>query len=238
VNFSEAKEPMNGDNRVPVLAEEIKRAHAGVYDAAKTAAERAIEAGRALLEAKSLVKHGEWLSWLKQHCELPERTAQFYMHIAKLGLDSATVVDLGLKGAAKAIVLQYPYPNPFEDGPEEVQREWHVFLLMGVRAGMACEGAYHYCEWLVRVGWESPSAWLTEEGDRYCECRGMTGRPSQSRAEWLCLLDEYRERPLSDIKAEIKQTETNWQERVAAGHAVVIKPPKPRKRHKARSTLR
>jgi hypothetical protein len=51
-------------DRLPVLAAEIKRAHAGVEDAAKTAAERAIEAGAALLEAKALVKHGQWLPWL------------------------------------------------------------------------------------------------------------------------------------------------------------------------------
>ncbi len=82
---------MTGSNRLPVLAEEIKRAHTGVMDAAKTAAERAIEAGHALIEAKSLVKHGLWLPFLRDHCELTQRTAQLYLKIAKLGLESATV---------------------------------------------------------------------------------------------------------------------------------------------------
>ena len=86
---------MTGSNRLPVLAEEIKRAHIGVMDAAKTVAERAIEAGNALIEAKSLVKHGEWLPFLKEHCALPERTAQLYMKIARLDLEPATVADLG-----------------------------------------------------------------------------------------------------------------------------------------------
>ena len=58
-------------NRLPVLAAEIRAAHTGVLDAAKTAAERSIEAGRALLEAKELVKHGEWGAWLKEHCSTP-----------------------------------------------------------------------------------------------------------------------------------------------------------------------
>ena len=55
-------------NRLPILADEIKLAHGGVMDAAKTAAERAIEAGNALIEAKSLVKHGQWLQFLRDHC--------------------------------------------------------------------------------------------------------------------------------------------------------------------------
>jgi hypothetical protein len=83
-------------NRLPVLAAEIRRAHADVQDAAKTAAERAIAAGHTLIEAKQLVKHGEWLPWLKEHCELAERTAQTYMRIARSGMKSATVADLGL----------------------------------------------------------------------------------------------------------------------------------------------
>ena len=51
--------PSLGDNRLPLLAEEIRLAHLRVLDAAKTAAERAIQAGRALLEAKELVRHGQ-----------------------------------------------------------------------------------------------------------------------------------------------------------------------------------
>ncbi len=60
-------------NRLPVLAEEIKRAHTGVMDAAKTAAERAIEAGHALIEAKSLVKHRQWLPLRKRRARQFDR---------------------------------------------------------------------------------------------------------------------------------------------------------------------
>ena len=41
-----------GNNRLAVLAAEVTAAHAGVLAAAKTAAERAIEAGQALIEGK------------------------------------------------------------------------------------------------------------------------------------------------------------------------------------------
>ena len=47
---------VNGSsNRLPVLAQEIKAAHEGVQDAARTAAERALEAGRALIEAETVL---------------------------------------------------------------------------------------------------------------------------------------------------------------------------------------
>src|SRR5215831_4420357 len=98
-----------GSNRLPILAGEIRKAHADVQDAAKTAAQRAIDAGHALIEAKELVAHGQWLPWLRENCALAERTAQLYMKIAKSGLESATVADLGLQGAAGAIIGYIDY---------------------------------------------------------------------------------------------------------------------------------
>src|SRR5215831_1471661 len=92
-----------GSNRLPILAGEIRKAHAGVQDAAKTAAQRAIDAGHALIEAKELVGHGEWLPWLRENCALADRTARLYMQIARSGVNSATVADLGLQAAAKVI---------------------------------------------------------------------------------------------------------------------------------------
>ncbi len=40
-------------NRLPVLAAEIRRAHADIQESAKTTAEHAIEAGHALIEANT-----------------------------------------------------------------------------------------------------------------------------------------------------------------------------------------
>lgn len=39
----------------------------------------AIAAGVKLIEAKRLLPHGEWLPWLRMHCELSERAAQYHM---------------------------------------------------------------------------------------------------------------------------------------------------------------
>src|SRR4051812_38894664 len=91
-----------GSNRLVMLAAEVADAHAGVGSAAVTRATRALEAGRALIEAKSLLKHGRWLPWLKDNCGLPERTAQLYMKLAELDLRPELIAALGMEQAAQS----------------------------------------------------------------------------------------------------------------------------------------
>ena len=111
---------MTESNRLPILAEEIKLAHSGVQDAAQTATERAIEAGHALTEAKALVKHGEWLPWLKTNCLLSERTAQAYMRLVRKHGEfekgkAQRVADLPVREAMKAIAeTRGECPDPAE----------------------------------------------------------------------------------------------------------------------------
>lgn len=88
-----------GSNRLPALASEIREAHAAVTIATKEASQRALDAGRALAEAKALVGHGGWLGFLTD-VGMPERTAQRYMRLATSGLESDTVSDLGGPTAA------------------------------------------------------------------------------------------------------------------------------------------
>src|SRR3954452_16779988 len=92
-----------GDNRLAVLAVDIKQAHADVKASAMTVATRAIDAGNALIEAKGLLKHGRWKKWLSENVSMSERTAQRYMQVARSGLKSATVAVLGIRGASESI---------------------------------------------------------------------------------------------------------------------------------------
>jgi hypothetical protein len=86
------------------LANKIREAHRAVLDATKNVVARAITAGEALLEAKTKLGHGQWLPWVKERCDLSERTAQRYMNLAenkiKLGdllrEKSARLADLTL----------------------------------------------------------------------------------------------------------------------------------------------
>jgi Protein of unknown function (DUF3102) len=89
-------------NRLPVLADEVRRTHAEARTAARFSAEKAIEAGHLLIEAKASVEHGGWLPWLKQ-TGLSERTARDYMQLARSGIKSATVADLGLRATLRRL---------------------------------------------------------------------------------------------------------------------------------------
>jgi hypothetical protein len=61
------------------LARRINTSHVAAIQAAGAAIEFAIECGRALIEAKSLVGHGNWLPWLKENTTVSYRTASRWM---------------------------------------------------------------------------------------------------------------------------------------------------------------
>jgi hypothetical protein len=63
-------------NSLADLAARIRAEHEAVIIFMKKGLERAIRAGELLLEAKAQIgKHGQWLPWLREHCQVPERTA-------------------------------------------------------------------------------------------------------------------------------------------------------------------
>lgn len=87
-------------NRLPILFGKVTGLHREVLDHTDKAAETAIAAGAALVEAKGLCQHGEWGTWLKS-TGLSERTAQRYMKLHKGGCNSAIVADLGIARAER-----------------------------------------------------------------------------------------------------------------------------------------
>lgn len=92
-----------GDNRLAVLAEDIRALDAKVRRSAEQLAADAIEAGNRLIEAKGMVPHGSWEPWLVANTGLIARSAQRYMRLARSGLKSDTVSLLGLRGALDSI---------------------------------------------------------------------------------------------------------------------------------------
>lgn len=91
----------HGDNRLPVLAEQINAEHSNAEIALSKGVEHAARTGQLLIEAKSLVKHGEWTQWLKSNCQFSERTAQGYMRLSKKISEGKAqrVADLSLRAA-------------------------------------------------------------------------------------------------------------------------------------------
>jgi hypothetical protein len=96
-------------NYLPELAARIRAEHQATADALKTSVQHAIAAGELLIEAKALLKHGQWLPWLQDHCVMSERTAQLYMRCAKnreaIEQNTQPVADLTLNEAAALLML-------------------------------------------------------------------------------------------------------------------------------------
>jgi hypothetical protein len=86
------------------LAVKIKAEHAAAAEAVKRTVIHALAAGELLLKAKAHLKHGCWLPWLNDHCQVSERTARLYMQLARSRVEleskSATIADLTLQQAA------------------------------------------------------------------------------------------------------------------------------------------
>lgn len=71
-----------------------------------------LEIGRRLIEAKSLLNHGEWLPWLEEKAQFSEATAQRFMRLAKGYENPSPVTDLG---ASKALILLDLLPSEREE---------------------------------------------------------------------------------------------------------------------------
>lgn len=65
------------------LARRINDEHEAARLAVRTGIAHAITAGELLLEAKRMVPHGQWRTWLGESVAFSERTAQAYMRLAK-----------------------------------------------------------------------------------------------------------------------------------------------------------
>lgn len=87
------------NNRLTALAADIRAAQAELACAAQTAAAKAIAIGHMLIEAKTKLRHGAWLPWLSEHAAMSERTAQGYMRLARSGMKSETVAEIGIRAA-------------------------------------------------------------------------------------------------------------------------------------------
>ncbi|EGE59343.1 UNVERIFIED_ORG: hypothetical protein GGI63_005948 [Rhizobium esperanzae] len=98
---------MTESNRLPVLAAGINAEHDECLAAMRQSLAHALAAGDMLVEAKSLVLHGQWLPWLADNCAIPKRTAQLYMRLAKhrefIETKSADVTLLTIAAAVELI---------------------------------------------------------------------------------------------------------------------------------------
>jgi hypothetical protein len=103
------------------LAARINTSHAQTERALRDAVRHAIRTGELLIEAKAQHNHGTWLTWLNNYCEIPERTAQVYMRLARLPIEKRNAVaDLPLREALLAIRCRQ---QRLEDVQEVIRRD-------------------------------------------------------------------------------------------------------------------
>ena len=73
-----------------------------ILEAKRQGGEAILTMGRCLIEAKEMLSHGEWRSWLEERVEFSERSAQRFMRLAREWSNPTTLSDLG---ASKALML-------------------------------------------------------------------------------------------------------------------------------------
>ncbi|OUO42140.1 DUF3102 domain-containing protein [Flavonifractor sp. An306] len=87
-----------------------------ILDAKRAGGEAILTIGRCLIEAKDMLSHGEWRSWLEERVEFSERSAQRFMRLAREWSNPTTLSDLG---ASKALALLALPPEERETFLEE-----------------------------------------------------------------------------------------------------------------------
>lgn len=101
----------NLQNDLTVLAKQINDDHQQAASLAKTCldyAKKSLEfakkCGDALIEAKEIVPHGEFMTWREQNCNASHRQADKYMKLARnFALLDPDIDGLSLTTALKAI---------------------------------------------------------------------------------------------------------------------------------------
>ena len=86
----------------PAEVRTIETITGDILEAKRQGGEAILTIGRCLIEAKEMLSHGEWRSWLEERGEFSERSAQRFMRLAREWSNPTTLSDLG---ASKALML-------------------------------------------------------------------------------------------------------------------------------------
>jgi Protein of unknown function (DUF3102) len=122
--------PLDRSNSLTDLAARINAEHEATAIALTRGFEHAVVAGELLIEAKSQLRHGQWLPWLEANCRVSSRSARLYMQLARnrqeLG-QIGNVADLTVQGAIRQLAppQRYEPPPQLEDFEDEDELwEW------------------------------------------------------------------------------------------------------------------
>lgn len=89
--------------------------------------------GQCLQEAKAMLDHGEWTSWLAERVEFSERTAQRFMRLAKEWTNPTALSDLGASKALSLLAIPAEERDEFINTPHTVDGEEKMVVDMTSR---------------------------------------------------------------------------------------------------------
>lgn len=89
----------------PAEERDIETITSEILELKKQAGKALLGIGQRLIEAKETLSHGEWLPWLTERVEFSERTAQYYMQLAREWTNPQSIADLGATKAFKLLAL-------------------------------------------------------------------------------------------------------------------------------------
>jgi hypothetical protein len=170
------------------LASKIRAEHAQVNESVGNGILHALAAGRLLLEAKSALGHGRWLAWLEQNCDLPPRTAQGYMRLAKHSTPLlegdpqrvADLADLSVRGAT-ALLTKHKSPKTNTDKAQDGVRSEPESLDEKIEA--LCKGLEQQRDCVSIL-------WIAQTSDGYIAAAVHKFMELMTRAGYeMCLLD-------------------------------------------------
>ena len=106
----------DGDvNEVDDLARCVRAEHRAVGLSVRKALEHAMGAGDALIKLRHEIRHGNWRAFLRDRCEINERTAQRYIQLAKgrqfIAANASCATDFTIEAALRLLGKQPKDPH-------------------------------------------------------------------------------------------------------------------------------
>ena len=117
------KGPEQGQAAPAPQVRDIETITGEILAAKRAGGEAVITIGRGLIEAKALLSHGEWLSWLEERVEFSERSARNFMRLARDWTNRQARADLGATKALQLLALPESEREAFLGETHEVNGE-------------------------------------------------------------------------------------------------------------------
>lgn len=117
----------------PVEGRSIETITDEILELKQTAGEAILEIGNRLIEAQTMLSHGEWLTWLTERVEFSPRTAQRFMRLSREWSNATALSHLGATKALALLALPPDEREQFMAEPHQVDGQEKNVIDMSAR---------------------------------------------------------------------------------------------------------